>query len=186
MHGASLRGDNLEKIKKYGIPKLVSEGKDFEFIIISPQCPLYKNWSSDIWFPHTFEDIKKKFRIDTNRVYLTGLSMGGEGTWYIAEQYSKTFAAIAPVCGRVSHISSIERDINTIANLPIWIFHGVKDKVYSVEESDKIYQLLKELNPEIKYTRYSELGHGATHDSTYKNSELYQWFLTHKLKYIGT
>jgi predicted peptidase len=180
LHGASLRGNNLEKIKKYGLPKLVSEGEEFDFIIISPQCPLYKDWSSDIWFPLTFEDIKNKFKIDTNRVYLTGLSLGGEGTWYISEEYSNRFAAIAPVCGRISHISSIKKDVDKISSLPIWIFHGVKDCVYSVEESDEMYHLLKELNPEIKYTRYSNLGHGATHDSTYRSTELYDWFLSNK------
>ena len=183
LHGASLRGNNLEKVKKYGIPKLVSEGKAFEFVVISPQCPSNKDWSSDIWFPHIFEDIKKKFRIDTNRLYLTGLSMGGEGTWFIAEQYPERFAAIAPVCGRISQISSIERNVEKIAQMPIWIFHGVKDRVYSVEESDRIYQLLKDLNPKIRYTRYSELGHGATHDSTYRYSGLYEWFLTHELHF---
>lgn len=108
--------------------------------------------------------------------------MGGEGTWYISEQHPEIFAAIAPVCGRMSHISSIKRDVKKIAQLPIWIFHGAKDRVYSVEESDKIYQLLRELNPNIKYTRYPDLGHGATHVTTYKNSELYGWFLSHKRK----
>jgi predicted peptidase len=182
LHGASLRGNNLEKIKKYGIPKLINQGRKFDFIIISPQCPLYKDWSSDIWFPNTFDDIKNKFNIDTNRVYLTGLSMGGEGTWYISEEYSKIFAAIAPVCGRISHISSIKKNADKITKLPIWIFHGVKDRVYSVEESDEMYHLLKDLNPEIKYTRYLNLGHGATHDSTFRTTELYEWFLSNKRK----
>jgi predicted peptidase len=182
LHGASLRGNNLEKIKKYGIPKLINEGKEFDFIIISPQCPLYQDWSSDIWFPPTFDDIKKKFRIDTNRVYLTGLSMGGEGTWYISEQHPQIFAAIAPVCGQINHITSIERDVNKIAFLPIWIFHGAKDRVYSVEESDKMYGLLKKVNQNLKYTRYPDLGHGATHDTTYRSHGLYDWFLSHKRK----
>ena len=63
LHGASLRGDNPDKIKKYGIPKLIEQGHDFDFIIISPQCPAYKDWSSDNWFPQTFDERKKKFRI---------------------------------------------------------------------------------------------------------------------------
>jgi predicted peptidase len=108
--------------------------------------------------------------------------MGGEGTWYISEQYPKIFAAAVPVCGRISQISSIAKEADKIAQLPIWIFHGVKDRVYAIEESDRIYELLKEMNPRIKYTRYSNLGHWATHDSTYKISELYEWFLTHKRK----
>lgn len=180
LHGASLRGNDLENVNKYGIPKLIHEGQDFNFVIISPQCPLYQDWSTDDWFMATFNDVKEKFRIDTSRVYLTGLSLGGEGTWYLAEQYPEIFTAIAPVCGRISHISSIEKDWRKISHIPIWIFHGAKDKVYSVEESDRMYDLLKDLNPEVKYTRYSELGHGATHDSTYKNHKLYEWFLSHQ------
>lgn len=179
LHGASLRGNDLERIKKYGIPKRIEEGVEFDFIVISPQCPANKDWSSDNWFPLTYRKMKENYRIDTSRVYLTGLSMGGEGTWYIAQQHPEAFAAIAPVCGRMSHISSIAKDVGKISSLPVWIFHGAGDKVYSVGESDKMYELLKEINAEVKYTRYPDLGHGATHDTAYKSPELYEWFLRH-------
>lgn len=179
LHGASLRGNDLEMIKKYGIPKLIKEGKDFDFIIISPQCPSNLTWVSEEWFLKTFEDVKSKYRLDTNRVYLTGMSLGGEGTWYIAEKYPYLFAAIAPVCGRTSTIRSINKDVEKIANLPIWIFHGALDKVYPVRESDDIYNKLIKINENVIYTRYSDLGHGATHDTTYKNDDLYKWFLKH-------
>lgn len=179
LHGASLRGNDLQKLNKFGIPKLIKEGREFDFIIISPQCPANKDWTTENWFPATYNEIREKFRIDTNRVYLTGLSLGGEGTWYISEQYPDIFAAISPVCGRVSHIPSILKESEEISSLPIWIFHGALDKVYSVKESDKMYSLLKDLNPNIRYTRYPDLGHGATHDTTYKDPELYNWFLSH-------
>ncbi len=180
LHGASLRGNDLEKVKKYGIPKLIEDGQDFEFVIISPQCPSYQDWTTDDWFTSTFNEIIDKYHVDTTRVYLTGMSLGGEGTWFIAEQYPEKFAAIAPVCGRITHISNIQKDYKKLSRLPIWIFHGAKDKVYSVEESDMMYKMLKEINDDVQYTRYPELGHGATHDSTYRNSRLYQWFLTHQ------
>lgn len=180
LHGASLRGTDLEKIKKFGIPKLIDEGKEFDFVVISPQCPMYQDWSTDNWFLPTYRDIRNRYRIDTTRVYLTGLSLGGEGTWYISQQHPDVFAAIAPVCGRTSQIKSIKKDIEKIGTLPAWIFHGAVDKVYPVEESDIIYDLLKDVNPDIRYTRYPGLGHGATHDTTYKNVELYEWFLSHK------
>lgn len=179
LHGASLRGNDLEKINKYGLPKLIKEGCDFDFIIISPQCPPEMTWTSEDWFLKIFVDVKQKYRVDTNRVYLTGMSLGGEGTWYIAEKFPDLFAAIAPVCGRTSHIRSILKDVDKIAHLPVWIFHGVKDKVYPVNESDVIYEKLKRSNAHARYTRYPDLGHGATHDSTYRNEELYRWFLEH-------
>lgn len=180
LHGASLRGNDLEKVKKFGIPKLISEGKEFEFIIISPQCPISKDWSSDNWFLPVYEEVKRDFKVDTNQVYLTGMSLGGEGTWYISQQHPNVFAAIAPVCGRTSHIMSIRNEAEKISSLPIWIFHGVKDEVYSVEESDIMFNLLKNHNPNCKYTRYPNFGHWKTHDTTYKNIELYNWFLIQK------
>lgn len=182
LHGASLRGDDINKIEKYGIPKLIKDGKDFDFIVISPQCPLEMTWASENWFIKTFEDVKIKYRIDTNKVYLTGMSLGGEGTWYIAEKHPDFFAAIAPVCGRSSNIESIKKDIHKISNMPIWLFHGEQDKTYTVTESDDIYEKLVKINKDVKYTRYPNLGHWATHDSTYKNDELYNWFLEHSKK----
>jgi predicted peptidase len=174
--------DDINKIEKYGIPKFVKEGKDFNFIIISPQCPSGLTWVSENWFLKTFEEIKAKYRIDTNKVYLTGMSLGGEGTWYIAEKYPDVFAAIAPVCGRSSNIKSIKKDIDKISNLPVWLFHGEQDKTYAVTESDDIYKKLVKINKDVKYTRYPNLGHWETHDSTYKNDELYDWFLDHSIK----
>ena len=182
LHGASLRGDDINKIKKYGIPKLIDEGKDFDFIAISPQCPSGLTWASEDWFLKTFEDVKTRYHIDTNRVYLTGMSLGGEGTWYIAEKFPDIFAAVAPVCGRTSNIKSIIKDVHKLSQLPIWIFHGEKDKIYLVSESDEIYKVLIKINKDVKYTRYPDLGHGETHDTTYKNDELYHWFLEHKKK----
>lgn len=179
LHGASLRGNNLEKINKYGIPKLIKEGKEFDFIIISPQCPSNLTWASEEWFLDTFADVKNNFRLDSSRVYLTGLSLGGEGTWYLSEKYPDLFAAIAPVCGRASAIKSIHKNIDKIANLPVWIFHGASDEVYPVKESDDIYKKLIKINRNVVYTRYPGLGHGATHDSAYRNDGFYNWFLSH-------
>ncbi len=110
------------------------------------------------------------------------MSLGSEGTWYIAEKYPDVFAAIAPVCGRSSNITSIKKDIDKISNLLVWLFHGEQDKTYAVTESDDIYKMLVKINKDVKYTRYPNLGHWATHDSTYKNDELYDWFLDHSIK----
>lgn len=120
------------------------------------------------------------FHVRRSRVYLTGLSMGGEGTWYIAEQYPEVFAAIAPVCGRSGAIERIRRDAGKITGIPTWIFHGAKDRVYSVEESDVMFKRLWDVNPDLRYYRYPDLGHGATHAAAYRDSALYRWFLEQK------
>ncbi len=79
---------------------------------------------------------------------------------------------------RGNDLEKIKKYVDQIKSLTILIFHGAKDNVYSVKESDMMYKLLKDINPKIKYTRYPDLGHGATHDTTYKSSELYEWFLS--------
>ncbi|MFC2083592.1 prolyl oligopeptidase family serine peptidase [Bacteroidota bacterium] len=182
LHGASLRGNDLEKIKKFGIPNLIEQGKKFPFLIISPQLPTKKRWSTDNWLDTLFVEVTVKYRIDPDRIYLTGLSLGGEGTWHIAEKYSDKFAAIAPICGRTSYIPDIREEVNKIKHLPIWVFHGAKDRVIPIEESETMVKLLRKYNSNVKFTVYQDLGHGETHKKAYNDEELYIWFLSKNRK----
>ena len=97
LHGASLRGKDLNLLKKYGIPRLIDRGDKFDFIIASPQCPPGKYWDTENWFDNLHAELTSKYRVDTNRIYLTGMSMGGFGTWNTAMEYPQKFAAIVPV-----------------------------------------------------------------------------------------
>ena len=172
LHGSGERGDDLEKVKIHGIPKLISEGKDFPFIAVSPQCPNDIFWSVDI-LSALLDEIESNYRIDTNRVYVTGLSMGGHGTWELAIKEPNRFAAIAPVCGWADTTKAC-----TIAHLPIWIFHGAKDMVVPVAAAESMVRALKECGSDVKLTIYPD----ANHDSwteTYNNEELYKWLLEH-------
>jgi pimeloyl-ACP methyl ester carboxylesterase len=173
LHGAGERGDDLEMVKKHGPPKLVEEGKEFSFIIVSPQCPLGQWWSAEL-LNRLLDKIITEYRIDEDRVYLTGLSMGGFGTWDLASKYPDRFAAIAPICGG----SHPELAWN-MRHIPAWVFHGEKDEVVPVGLSKIMVGAMKKYNPEVLLTLYPE----ATHDSwteTYDNQELYEWFLQHK------
>ena len=100
LHGAGERGRDLDSVKRHGIPKIVETNPDFPFIAVSPQCPEDSWWTSEL---HTIngliEEVVEKYQVDTSRIYLTGLSMGGFGTWSLASMYPERFAAIAPVCG---------------------------------------------------------------------------------------
>lgn len=98
LHGSGERGDDLEKVKTHGPPKMVEKDKDFPFILVSPQAEQFSGWSSDI-LNALLEDVCARLPVNTDRIYLTGLSMGGFGTWDFATQYPQHFAAIAPVCG---------------------------------------------------------------------------------------
>jgi predicted peptidase len=175
LHGAGERGDDLNKVKLHGPPKLVDQGKDFPFVIISPQCP------NDNWWPNLIEsvmalidDTVEKYNIDETRIYLTGMSMGGYGTWAISCSYPQRFAAIAPVCG-----GGMAFIAENLKNVPVWAFHGAKDQVVLLAESEKMVSAVKKSGGNAKLTVYAK----AEHDSwteTYNNPKLYEWLLSHR------
>ncbi len=172
LHGAGERGDDLNKLKLHGIPKIVEQKEDFPFIAVSPQCP------ADSWWPLEIEalnalldDVIRKYAVDKNRIYLTGLSMGGFGAWSLAIAHPEKFAAIVPICG-----GGDPSKVSVIKDIPVWVFHGAKDNVVKLEQSEKMVEALKQAGGNVKFTVYPD----AEHDSwtvTYNNPELYEWLL---------
>ena len=175
LHGAGERGDNLNKVKVHGPPKIVEKKKDFPFILISPQCPAGVWWNDQLdALINLLDEIVAKYDVDTERIYLTGLSMGGYGTWALASKYPDRFAAAAPICGGGMRIMAYG-----LKDVPIWAFHGAKDQVVPVDESKEMVAAVKARGGNAKLTVYPE----ANHDSwtkTYNNPELYEWFLKHR------
>jgi len=175
LHGAGERGNNLELLKKHGIPKIVEKNPNFQFITASPQCPKDSWWTGELRLLNELVDeITNKYEVDTSRIYLTGLSMGGFGTWSLASMNPKRYAAIAPICGG----GEPRQVAQALKNMPIWVFHGAKDTVIPADRSEEIVKELKPINGNVKFTLYPD----ADHDSwtrTYNNPELYEWFLKH-------
>jgi len=178
LHGGSDRGTDLNKIYSQGIPDQIYRGREFPFIIISPQCPEHIRFSTDNWFENFYKEINTKYRIDTNRVYLTGMSLGGSGTWYLAAKYSDIFAAIAPMSGFTSHLDFIDENIDKLINIPIWAFHGKVDIVVPFEETERIIKKLEGKNKDLQFTAEPKVGHWV-HWLVYPNQDLYDWFLKH-------
>lgn len=178
LHGGSDRGTDLNKLYASGIPDQIYRGREFPFIIISPQCPEHIRWSTDDWFENFYKKVTAKYRIDTNRVYLTGLSLGGSGTWYLAVKYPDKFAAIAPMSGFTSHIDYIDENIDRLVDMPIWAFHGKIDNVVPFEETERMINKLEGKNKDLKFSIEPEVGHWI-HWLVYPNQELYDWFLKH-------
>ena len=175
LHGMGERGNDLELVKIHGIPKIVKTQKDFPFIAVSPQCPTEYVWR-DKKMLQAVESlilkIIKNYRIEKTRVYVTGLSMGGYGTWALAARRPDLFAAAVPICG-----GGDPATVNVLKNLPIWVFHGGLDKVVLPEESEKMVRALEIDGGKVRYTLYPE----AYHDSwteTYDNPALYDWMLS--------
>ena len=173
LHGAGERGDDFEKIKVHGPPKLIERGDKFPFIIVSPQCPANQWWSTNT-LDVLLKDITSRYNVDEDRIYVTGLSMGGYGTWALAFQYPNRFAAIAPICG-----GGKPEVAGLIKNLPVWVFHGAKDEVVLLEKSQEMVDALKVVGGNVKFTIYPEAGHDSWTE-TYDNPELYKWFLKYK------
>lgn len=179
LHGGSDRGTNLNKLYSSGIPDQIYRGRSFPFIVIAPQCPLNLRWETDNWFETLFKEISEKYRIDTNRIYLTGFSLGGSGTWYIATKYPRRFAAIAPMTGFTSHNEFISRNVGKLKDMPIWAFHGKMDMTVPYEETERIVKKLQKRNKDLKFTSEPTIGHWI-HWTVYPNQDLYDWFLTQK------
>jgi len=177
LHGAGERGDNLEMMKIHGIPKIVEQQRDFPFIAISPQCPPDK-WWVDPWLIEALnallDETTANYRVDKSRVYLTGLSMGGFGSWALSMMYPEKFAAIAPICGGGMPWMAFR-----IKDIPVWAFHGAKDETVPIQRSEEMVDALKKIGGNIKFTIYPEAGHDSWTE-TYNNPELYKWLLSHK------
>jgi len=177
LHGAGERGSDLNKVALHGPPKMIAkEGKRFPFIIASPQCPKDGWWSSALQLAALdalLTELVSHYRIDTDRIYVTGLSMGGFGTWSMAAAYPNRFAAIAPICGGGNQATA-----KKIAHLPIWVFHGGKDTVVPTARSQEMVDALKKAGSDVRFTIYPEAGHDSWTKS-YSNPELYEWLLQH-------
>lgn len=178
LHGMGERGDDLEKVKKHGPPKLIKQGKDFPFIVLSPQCPRWSWWPVQVKaLDALLDDICEQYRVDEDRIYVTGLSMGGYGTWALAEYRPQRFAAIAPICGGHQEPEQLKK----IAHLPVWAFHGAQDPVVPVKSTKKIVRILEDAGGDPKMTIYPEAGHDSW-KKAYSNPELYDWLLQHERK----
>lgn len=170
LHGSGERGEMLDLVKRNGPPRMIEEGHQFPFIVISPQCPEDQRWETRIGvLDMVLDRMTEKYRVDTSRIYVTGLSMGGQGTWNLAFAYPQRFAAIIPVCGRTDPSKA-----PLIKDLSAWVFHGAKDDVVPVEESQRMVDALKALGSPVKFTIYPDAGHDAWSE-TYASPEVWRW-----------
>jgi predicted peptidase len=186
LHGAGERGTNLSKVTAHGPPKIVKTRPDFPFILVSPQCPNGEFWSADVLL-HLLDEVTRKYLVDTNHVYLTGLSMGGYGTWKLGLQHPERFAAIAPICGGGEPFDVFLASRNkaqALKTLGVWAFHGAKDPLVKLEESERMVNALKRAGcSDVQLTVYTDAGHDSWTE-TYNNPELYQWLLKHNRKTV--
>lgn len=182
LHGIGERGTNPWDVARHGPPKLDTGLTNFPFIVVSPQCPPNEKWS-DHSLLALLDDIEAKYPVDLHRVYLTGLSMGGFGAWSLGLAHPDRFAAMAPIAGGGDYITPFESNVDrkeALASLPIWAFHGGKDNVVPLVESQRMVDYLKSRFGvrDVKLTVYPDAGHDCW-TQTYANPGLFAWFLQH-------
>jgi predicted peptidase len=170
LHGL---GDKLPRMKRGGLPATVARKKEARFILVAPENPA-RGWRPSA-VNALLEDVMAKYAVDKDRVYVTGLSMGGFGTWSLAGAYPDRFAAIIPICGGGS-----PKSVSKLKNLPIWVFHGGKDNIVPARRSEVMVKALKDAGSKsVKYTVYPEAGHDSW-TATYRNPEVWEWLLKQK------
>lgn len=194
LHGSGERSDDPWSAAKHGPPKLLrSEGLSAQerlaarklrenFIVVSPVCPKNTWWDTEGVLA-VLDEVLASHRVDLGRVYLTGMSMGGYGAWALGTALPDRFAAIAPVCGGgefAAAFMSSNHKRDALQSLGVWAFHGAKDPIVPVTESERMAAMLKHMGVKhVDLTLYPE----AQHDSwteTYANPALYDWFLHHQ------
>lgn len=183
LHGSGERGNNLEYVKSIGLSKKLESGFNIPFIVIAPQCPSNTRWEYHLaTLKQLLDQTVETYDVDTERIYLTGLSMGGAGTWSLATAYPDLFAAAIPICGRERTELDYPERLKHIKHLPIWCFHGDADTVVPLESSIYLTENLKAYGGNPKLTIYGGVGHDSW-TQTYDNLEIYDWLLSHRLNH---
>ena len=178
LHGSDERGITIDRVKTQGLPEILNGQTDIPFIVISPQL-------DSGWWDYRIEDMNElldylvqTLPIDPNRLYLTGISLGGFGTWSYALQYPDRFAAIVPIAG--GYDEQAPENICTLKDLPIWVFHGEADTAVAPYYSQVLVDALKACGSDVIFTLYPDTSHISTWDKAYADPALYEWLLIQK------
>lgn len=174
LHGSTEKGDDLAVLKREGLPAYLEKAKSFPFVVISPQLPMERERWDPVELKALLDAALPDLRVDRERVYLTGWSLGANGVWRLATRYPEVFAAIAPVAGWGDAGMA-----NALKNVPVWAFHGARDTNVLPRESSSMVDALRKRGGEVRFTLYPDLEHDCW-IAAYKDVKLYEWFLQHR------
>jgi len=170
LHGRSLSGQNLELVKKYGIIHEIEKGRQIPAIVLAPQVPSGKSWEPEKVLS-VLKFAQAHFQTDTNRVYVTGMSLGGYGTLDFAGEYPEVVTAAVALCGGGNPNNGCN-----LSTIPVWIQHGNKDTAVPISESEKMVKSIRACNggTQLKYTVVPGANHGDL-ERVFRTDELYDW-----------
>lgn len=170
LHGSGERGRDVQRVKAWGPPRMIeAQERAFPAIVVSPQCPPFERWNAKA-LSALIDDLVAKHAIDTKRIYVTGLSMGGFGTWGVAAEAPEKIAAIVPICGG-GHRDQMVR----LKDMPTWVFHGAKDGAVPLSHSTTLVNELNKLGAPVLFTVYPEAGHAEAWQQAYAEDALWDW-----------
>lgn len=173
LHGSGERGSDLSKLRRHGPPELVAQGKQFPFILVSPQAKAGYLIGTQII--EVLDEVARKYRVDTDRVILTGLSLGGNSTWFTALEFPERFAAIVPIAATTD-----PANMPRLRQLPTWLFEGGKDTNITQGRVTLMVEAMKAAGVPFKFTLYPEAGHGESWKKAYDDPALYEWMLAQR------
>ena len=180
LHGSEERGRDLELVKRHGMPRVVADDPAFPSVVVSPQCPAGARWHQYLCtLGALLDDVVARCGVDPDRVYLTGLSMGGYGTWHLAARYPDRFAAIAPICGGGLRSLGFPEKVRVLRKVPVWAFHGARDQNVPVEETQRLVDELRACGGDVRLTIYPDAGHDSW-TRTYADPRLFEWMLAQR------
>lgn len=188
LHGSGERGKDGLLQTEVGIATAIRRHRDWcPAIVVMPQCRPDKWWTESMadMALKCLEDVSRTYRLDPDRVYLTGLSLGGYGSWLIGSRYASKFAAIVPICGffgrpdQPADAETLKKLAESLKGTPVWCFHGTKDRAVNVARDQEIVAALKEAGGAVKYTEYPDGEHNVW-DRAYGDKKLWDWMLAQK------
>jgi predicted peptidase len=178
LHGSGERGSDLDRVLQQGLPQKVEAGARFPFLLVAPQCPAGATWTLrrlDAVLAHA----RAQWPVASDRIYVTGLSMGGAATWSFAARHPDLLAAIVPVCG-----GGNPRFARRLRHLPVWTFHGEDDDAMPIADTRAMVAELERWDAPVRFTPYANMGHDVW-TQTYDLPELYAWLLQQRRRDLG-
>jgi predicted peptidase len=174
LHGRGESDGPLSLVKKWGPPRLIERGESFHYLVVSPQCPRspvsWANADQQSLLLALLEHIIQTCKADPDRIYLTGLSMGGYGSWRLAADHPERFAAVVPICG-----GGKPEDAPKLKSLPIWVWHGAADTTVPPKRSVEMVEAIKQAGGNnIQFTTLEGIGHNSW-EAAYASPDLYRW-----------
>ena len=182
LHGRGESKGPLSVLKRWGPPRMIEQGKKLPYILASPRCPPETRWEQSVEQSRLdllLDHLLKTWPIDEGRVYLTGLSLGGFGSWALAARHPDMFAAVAPLCGKGNPADGAK-----LVDVPIWAWHGLADTVVPPAGTEDMVKAIKAAGgTQIRYTSLEGVGHNAW-SAAYATPQLFQWMNRHSLEVV--